>query len=94
MLGQAISAYQTNNFEEAYRLCDLILKQDKGNVIALHLFGILNALRNDFSKALKFLDRALTLSPHNPDLYVDKGKVLIETGQPETHCSASTKRWQ
>ena len=84
LLGQAISAYQTNNFEEAYRLCDLALKQDKGNVIALHLFGILNALRNDFSKALKFLDRALTLSPHNPDLYVDKGKVLNETGQPET----------
>ncbi|MFY9687265.1 MAG: hypothetical protein WAJ88_15815, partial [Pseudolabrys sp.] len=64
VLGQAISAYQTNNFEEAYRLCNLVLKQDKGNVIALHLFGILNALRNDFPKALKFLDRALTLSPH------------------------------
>ncbi|HET7803689.1 MAG TPA: tetratricopeptide repeat protein, partial [Pseudolabrys sp.] len=82
-LGRAISAYQANNFEEAYRLCDLILKQDKGNVVALHLFGILNALRRDFPKALKSLDRALTLSPDNPDLYVDKGKVLNETGRPE-----------
>ena len=51
-LGQAISAYQSNNFEEAYRLCDLILKQDNGNVVALHLFGILDALRRNFPKAL------------------------------------------
>lgn len=83
MLGQAISAYQTNNFAEAYRLCDLILNQDKDNIVALHLFGILNALRRDFPNALKSLDRALTLSPHNPDLYVDKGKILNETGRPE-----------
>lgn len=82
-LGRAISAFQTNNFEEAYRLCELILKQDKGNVVALHLFGILNALRSDFPNALKSLDRALTLSPQNPDLYVDKGKILNETGRPE-----------
>ncbi len=82
-LGQAISAYQTNNFEEAYRLCDLILKQDNSNVVALHLFGILDALRRNFPKALESLDRALALSPHNPDLYVDKGKILIETGQSE-----------
>jgi protein O-GlcNAc transferase len=82
-LGRAISAFQTNNFEEAYRLCELILKQDKGNVVALHLFGILNARRSDFPNALKSLDRALTLSPHNPDLYVDKGKILNETGRPE-----------
>ena len=82
-LGQAISAYQSNNFEEAYRLCDLILKQDNGNVVALHLFGILDALRRNFPKALESLDRALTLSPHNPDLYVDKGKILNETGRAE-----------
>jgi len=82
-LGAAISAFQTNNFEEAYRLCDFILEQDTGNVVALHLFGILNALRRDFPKALKSLDRALTLSPHNPDLYVDKGKILNETNRLE-----------
>jgi predicted O-linked N-acetylglucosamine transferase (SPINDLY family) len=82
-LGQAISAFQANNFEEAYRLCDLVLKQDKGNVVALHLSGILNALRRDFPNALKLLDRALTLSPHNPDLYVDKGKILNEIGQSD-----------
>ena len=62
---------------------DPILNQDKDNIVALHLFGILNALRRDFPTALKSLDRALTLSPHNPDLYVDKGKILNETGRPE-----------
>ena len=82
-LGQAISAFQTNNFEEAYRLCDLVLQQDGNNVVALHLFGILDALRRNFPKALDSLDRALALNPHNADLYVDKGKVLAETGQPE-----------
>jgi len=82
-LGQAISAFQTNNFEEAYRLCDLVLQQDGNNVVALHLFGILDALRRNFPKALNSLDRALALNPHNADLYVDKGKVLAETGQPE-----------
>jgi len=82
-LGQAISAFQANNFEEAYRLCDLILQQDGNNVVALHLFGILDALRRNFPKALESLDRALTLSPHNADLYVDKGKILAETGRPE-----------
>jgi len=82
-LGQAISAYQTNNLAEAYRLCDLILSQDRNNVVALHLFGILNALRRDFPKALDALDRALALGPNNPDLYVDKGKILNEFGRPE-----------
>lgn len=82
-LGRAISAFQTNNFEKAYRLCDLVLEQDTDNVVALHLFGILNSLRRDFPKALKSLDRALTLSPHNPDLYVDKGKILNEASRPE-----------
>ena len=82
-LSQAIFAFQTNNFAEAYRLCDIILQQDQGNVVALHLFGILNALRRDFPKALDSLDRALALSPHNPDLYVDKGKILNESGRTE-----------
>ena len=36
-----------------------------------------------FRKLWNILDRALALSPHNPDLYVDKGKILIETGQSE-----------
>ena len=82
-LGQAISAFQTNNFEEAYRLCDLVLQQDGNNVVALHLFGILDALRRNFPKALESLDRALALNPHNADLHVDKGKILAETGRPE-----------
>src|SRR5262249_41086264 len=36
-LSQAIFAFQTNNFAEAYRLCDIIVQQDQGNVVALHL---------------------------------------------------------
>lgn len=82
-LGFAVAAFQANNFGEAYRLCELALKHDRDNANALHLFGVLNAIRNDFPKALKFLNRALKTNPHHPDLLVDKGKVLTEIGQTE-----------
>jgi len=83
LLGQAISAFQASNFEEACRLCELVLKEDKNNVVALHLAGVLKALRNDLPSALTLLDRALKLAPSNPDLYADKGKILKELDQPE-----------
>ena len=80
-LAQAISAFQAGELAEARRLCALTVENDRKNAVALHLFGVIEALQNDAANALHLFDRALKINPRNADIFADKGKVLSELGQ-------------
>ena len=80
-LAQAISAFQAGELAEARRLSALAVESDRKNAVALHLFGVIEALQNDAANALHLFDRALKISPRNADIFADKGKVLSELGQ-------------
>jgi predicted O-linked N-acetylglucosamine transferase (SPINDLY family) len=81
LLTQAVSAFQAGNLPEAYKLCAAAVEKDKKNVVALHLLGVIEALRKHGDQALRLFDRALRLAPDNSDILADKGKVLTELGR-------------
>ncbi|HEY1475980.1 MAG TPA: tetratricopeptide repeat protein [Pseudolabrys sp.] len=81
LLAQAISAFRAGNPFEAHRLCAAVIDKDKKNTVALHLSGVIEALRNNSPDALRLFDRALKISPHNADILADKGNVLGAMGQ-------------
>ena len=81
LLAQAISAFQAGNFIEAHRLCAIVVDKDKKNVVALHLSGVIEAMRKKPDDALRLFDRALKISPDNADIFADKGNVLNQLGR-------------
>jgi len=81
LLTRAISEYRAGNILDAHKLCATIVEKDKNNVVALHLFGVLEAQQKNTKKALWLFDRALAISPNTADILADKGKVLTEVGQ-------------
>ena len=81
LLAQAISAFQAGNIFEAHRLCAIVIDKDKKNIVALHLSGVIEAMRKNTKDALRLFDRALRISPHNADILADKGNVLTQLGQ-------------
>ena len=81
LLAQAISAFQAGNIFEAHRLCAIVIDKDKKNIVALHLFGVIEAMRKNTDEALRLFDRALKIDPHNADILADKGNVLTQLGR-------------
>jgi predicted O-linked N-acetylglucosamine transferase (SPINDLY family) len=61
-------------------VCDRHRQRQK-NIVALHLSGVIEALRNNSPDALRLLDRALKISPQNADFLADKGNVLGAMGR-------------
>lgn len=81
LLREAIAAHQGGKFFKARKLYETILDGDQTNVPALHYSGILEAQQQNPTKALRLLDRALTIVPNAADILADKGKVLADLGQ-------------
>ena len=81
LLREAIAAHQGGKFFKARKLYETILADDQTNVPALHYSGILEAQQQNPVKALRLLDRALTIVPNAADILADKGKVLADLGQ-------------
>lgn len=81
LLAQAVSAFRAGELAEARRLCAIVVEADKKNVVALHLLGVVEALRKNGASALYLFDRALKISPRNADIFADKGRVLSEMGR-------------
>lgn len=88
LLAQAISAFHAGELGEAYRSCALVVKGDKKNVTALHLLGVIEALKSNPDEALKLFDRALKISPRQADILADKGRLLTQIGRhaEAMHC--------
>lgn len=81
LLREAIAAHQGGKFFKARKLYETILADDQTNVPALHYSGILEAQQQNPVKALRLLDRALSIVPNAADILADKGKVLADLGQ-------------
>lgn len=81
LFAAAVSAFQAGQYPEAHQLCAAVVERDKKNIAALHLLGVLEALRHRADDALRCFDRALRLGPRNADILADKGKVLSEAGR-------------
>lgn len=81
LLSEAVAAYQLGDFARAHKLCSTVVAGDRGNLVALHLLGVLEAQQNNAAEALRHFDRALKAEPRHADILTDKGRVLNGLGR-------------
>jgi predicted O-linked N-acetylglucosamine transferase (SPINDLY family) len=77
-LSEAVAAYQLGDFGRAHQLCSKVVAGDRGNLVALHLLGVLEAQQNNPVEALRHFDRALKAEPRHADILTDRGRVLSD----------------
>jgi protein O-GlcNAc transferase len=81
LLSEAVAAYQLGDLARAHQLCSKVVAGDRGNLVALHLLGVLEAQRNNAAEALRHFDRALKAEPRHADILTDRGRVLSGLGR-------------
>ena len=81
LLSEAVAAYQLGDFARAHQLCSKVVTGDRGNLVALHLLGVLEAQQNNAAEALRHFDRALKAEPRHADILTDRGRVLSGLGR-------------
>jgi predicted O-linked N-acetylglucosamine transferase (SPINDLY family) len=81
LLSEAVAAYQLGDFARAHQLCSKVVAGDRGNLVALHLLGVLEAQQNNPVEALRHFDRALKAEPRHANILTDRGRVLSGLGR-------------
>ena len=76
MLSQAYEYVEDENYDDAIRIYDIVLKQEPQNVSALIDKGVTLQNIGKLSLAIKSYDKALSESPDNIDALVNKGSAL------------------
>jgi tetratricopeptide (TPR) repeat protein len=66
---------------DAEQIFDQILLKDPTNFDALHIWGVVEAQRENWGRALVLLERARQLKPASPLVLSDRGVVLMKTGR-------------
>jgi protein O-GlcNAc transferase len=80
VLARAVAAHQAGNIAEAEFLYKLVLQADKKQVDALHMLGVIEAQRGNFSGGLERLKEALRIKPNSPDMLINLGRMQSELG--------------
>jgi tetratricopeptide (TPR) repeat protein len=83
MLETGYREHQAGRVDEAERLYLAVLKQERDNIHALNLLGMLcaNAFRPD--EAVFFITKALKLRPNNPESHANIALAYKDQGKPE-----------
>jgi tetratricopeptide (TPR) repeat protein len=73
---QANDCVDDENFLEALKFYDLILKEDSKNISALIDKGITLQNLGRIKSAIRYYDKAITISPNNLDALINKGSAF------------------
>ncbi len=77
-------AERGENLQKALRMSEKTLKIDPNNGVYYDTMAWILFKMGDYSKALKFIDRAIGLeNNHNPELFYHKGEILFELNRSE-----------
>jgi DnaJ-class molecular chaperone len=79
-LAQGIAAYKERKFAEAAGNFQLATHRDPKDVKAWHYLGLASARANDMRAAVKALEAALAIEPHNVTLLKDAGAIFRQAG--------------
>ena len=79
-LAQGIAAYKDRKFTEAAGNFQLATHRDPKDVKAQHYLGLASARANDMRGAVKAIEAALVLEPHNATLLKDAGAIFRQAG--------------
>jgi curved DNA-binding protein CbpA len=79
-LGQGIAAYKDRKFAEAAGNFQLAVGRNPKDVKAQHYLGLASARAGDVRVAVKAIESALALEPHNGALLKDAGAIFRQAG--------------
>ena len=79
-LGQGIAAYQERKFAEAAGNFQLAVGRNPRDVKAQHYLGLASARAGDVRSAVKAIEAALAIEPHNGALLKDAGAIFRQAG--------------
>ncbi|MFY9550930.1 MAG: DnaJ domain-containing protein [Thermoanaerobaculia bacterium] len=77
---QGIAAYKDRKFTEAAGNFQIAARRDPKDVKAQHYLGLASARANDMRTAVKAIEAALALEPHNGTLLKDAGAIFRQAG--------------
>src|SRR5690606_25954623 len=69
-------------WRSAVHLYEDILRKYPDNFVALNSAGVENMMRNNDSKALEYLDRAVDVAPSNYKGYYNRGLLYLKNSRP------------
>jgi protein O-GlcNAc transferase len=79
-LGQGIAAYKDRRFAEAAGNFQLAVGRSPKDAKAQHYLGLASARAGDLRSAVKAIESALVLEPHNGALLKDAGAIFRQAG--------------
>ena len=79
-LGQGIAAYKGRKFAEAAGNFQLAVGRNPRDAKAQHYHGLASARASDVRTAVKAIEAALTIEPHNGALLKDAGAIFRQAG--------------
>ena len=77
---QVEALYQSNQFQQAEKMCRQILIQDSKNVFAMHLLGLIAFKLGRLQHAIDIIQRSILLAPNQPTFYQNLGNILQSSG--------------
>jgi len=83
LLGQAFHYFEQGNPDAAEPILLKILQMHAKNFDALHILGVIKAMRNDQQEAIKLFRKAISIEANNNFLHFNLAKVLLEVGKDE-----------
>jgi tetratricopeptide (TPR) repeat protein len=82
-LEQAIALHQAGQLAQAKAMYEDILLREPKHVDALHLLGVISISEQDYQRAVKLIDKAIKINPHQAPFYSNRGLALHELKQFE-----------
>jgi curved DNA-binding protein CbpA len=79
-LGQGIAAYKERKFTEAAGNFQIVVGRNPRDVKAQHYLGLASARAGDVRAAVKAIEAALAIEPHNGALLKDAGAIFRQAG--------------
>jgi len=79
-LSQGIAAYKERKFGDAAGNFQLVVGRNPRDVKAQHYLGLASARAGDVRTAVKAIEAALALEPHNASLLKDAGAIFRQAG--------------
>jgi DnaJ-class molecular chaperone len=79
-LSQGIAAYKERKFGDAAGNFQLVVGRNPRDVKAQHYLGLASARAGDLRTAVKAIEAALALEPHNGSLLKDAGAIFRQAG--------------
>ena len=79
-LGQGIAAYKERKFTEAAGNFQIVVGRNPRDVKAQHYLGLASARAGDVRTAVKAIEAAIAIEPHNGALLKDAGAIFRQAG--------------